>query len=81
MLIKHQLVITALEWPIEANGQGAAGLPRELCQEGWRRQRSPSHLCPLGCALTTALDSGDLTQTRRREEGEAKDRVKVILSH
>lgn len=58
---------TALEWPIEANGQGAADLPREPCQEGWRRQRSPSHLCPLGCVLTTALDSGDPTQTRRRE--------------
>lgn len=63
MLTKHQLVIAVLEWPIEAAGQGAAGLPREPCQEGWRMQRSPSHLCPLGCVLTTALGPGDPTQT------------------
>lgn len=56
MLTKQQLVTSMLEWPVEAAGQGAAGLPREPCQEGWRRQRSPGHLCPLGCVLTTALD-------------------------
>lgn len=62
-LTKQQLVTAVLEWPIEAVGQGAAGLPSEPCQEGWRRQRSPSHLCPLGCVLTTALGPGDPTQT------------------
>lgn len=79
ILTKHQLVITVLEWPIEAMGQGAASLPRRPWQEGWRRQRRPSHLCPLGCVLTTALDSGDRTQTRKGEEEEAPDRVKVIF--
>ncbi|KAK5902310.1 hypothetical protein CesoFtcFv8_007577 [Champsocephalus esox] len=48
MLTKHQLVIAVFEWPIEAARQGAAVVPKESCQEGWRRQRSPSHLCPLG---------------------------------
>lgn len=56
MLTKHQLVIAVLEWPIEAAGQGAAALPREQCQEGWSRRRSPGHLCTLDCALTTAAD-------------------------
>lgn len=56
MLTKQQLVTSMLEWPVEAAGQGDAGLPRAPCQEGWRRQRSPGHLCPLGCVLTTALD-------------------------
>lgn len=74
MLTKHQLVIAVLEWPIEAAGQGAAALPREPCQEGWRRQRSPSHLCPLGCVLTTALGPGDPTQTSRGERGKGGTR-------
>lgn len=69
MLTKHQLVIAVLEWPNEAASQGAAVLPREPCQEGWRRQRSPSHLCPLGCVLTTALGPGDPTQTNQGERG------------
>lgn len=56
VLTKHQLVITVLEWPTEASSQGAALLPREQCQEDWRRQRrATSHLCPLGCKLTAAL--------------------------
>lgn len=28
----------------------------QLCQEGWSRRRSPGHLCPLDCVLTTAPD-------------------------
>lgn len=56
MLTKHQLVIAVLEWPIEAASQGAAALPREQCQEGWSRRRSPGHLRPLDCVLTTAPD-------------------------
>lgn len=71
MLTKHQLVITVLEWPIEATGQGAAGVPKEPCQEGWGRQRSPSHLCPLGCVLTTALGPWEShpNKTRRGRGG------------
>ncbi|CAB1460706.1 unnamed protein product [Pleuronectes platessa] len=81
VLTKPHLVIAVLEWPIEEAGQGAASLPSVPCQEGQRMQRSPSHLCPLGCVLTTALDPGDTTETSRgeREEGETPDRVKVIV--
>lgn len=74
-LTKQQLVTAVLEWPIEAAGQGAAGLPSEPCQEGWRRQRSPSHLCPLGCVLTTALGPGDPTQTSRAGGGRGGTRL------
>jgi len=74
MLTKHQLVITVLEWPIKANSQEAAGLPREPCQEGWRRQRTASHLWPLGCVLTAALalripPKQDKERTRRHRRG------------
>lgn len=58
MLTKHRMVITVLEWPIKASSQGAACLPREPCQEGWRRQSRPSHLCPLGSVLTATLALG-----------------------
>lgn len=38
-------------------------------KRSWRKQRNPSHLCPLGCVLTTAPAPGDPTQTSRGERG------------
>lgn len=58
-------------------GRLAKELP--VCQRGWRKQRSPDHLCPLDFVLTTALGPGDPTQTSKKEEGEAPVRVKVIF--
>ncbi|KAM7396669.1 hypothetical protein PAMP_019693 [Pampus punctatissimus] len=47
MLTKHQLVIAVLEWPIEAAGQGAAGLPRRAMPRELEKAEEPQPPVPI----------------------------------
>lgn len=46
MLTKHQLVIAVLEWPIKADGQGAAGVPKRAMP----REAGEGRGAPATCA-------------------------------
>lgn len=75
MLTKHQLVISVFEWPIEADGQEAAGLPRGLEKAEEPQPPVPIRLRADNC---TGPWGSHPNKLRREREGDVPDMVKVI---
>ncbi|TNN63289.1 hypothetical protein EYF80_026540 [Liparis tanakae] len=75
MLTKHQLVISVFEWPIEADGQEAAALPRgpETAEEP--RPPVPIRLRADNC---TGPWGSHPNKLRREREGDGPDMLKSV---